>query len=125
MVDVATRTSLIEITLGNADRHLRPGMFAKVRLIVGIEKNVPLVRKEAVLGRGNYAYVYAVENGAARKKNVRVGHRQGEYYGINEGVADGDVVIVMGQQKLRDGAAVKVEMDEPAGTAGKDGEGEK
>ncbi len=125
VVDIATRTSPVEITIDNAEGRLRPGMFAKVSLEVGENKDVPLVRKEAVLGRGDYAYVYVVEDGVARKKNVRTGIRRGGFYGITGEVKSGDVVIVMGQQKLRDGAAVKVEMEPDSETVLKEKTGGK
>ncbi|MDD3089195.1 MAG: efflux RND transporter periplasmic adaptor subunit [Candidatus Omnitrophica bacterium] len=125
VVDITTRTALIEITIDNAEYHLKPGMFAKVKLVVGVEKNVPLVRKEAVLGRGDYAYVYVVEDGVVRKRKIRADMRQGEYYGLRGEVNEGDLVIIMGQQKLRDGSAVEVEIEKKKEDEIKEQTGEK
>lgn len=37
--------------------------------------------------------------------------RQGPYFEVIEGLKKGDLVVVMGQQRLRDGAKVEMEFD--------------
>ena len=109
VVDLGTRTFPLEIDIDNQDERLKPGMFARVQLIVGLHKNALIVPKEAVLGRGDHAYVYVLELDTVRKKNVKLGVRQGACYAVTEGLSPGDEIVVMGQQKLRDGVRVKVE----------------
>lgn len=108
-VDLGTRTFPLEIDIDNADERLKPGMFARVRLAIGLHKDAMVVMKEAILGRGDYAYVYVLEGDVVRKKNVKLGARQGACYAVTEGLLPGEEIVVMGQQKLRDGAAVKAE----------------
>lgn len=108
-VDTITRSAPIEITIDNTDGKLQSGMFAKVKLIIGKSSLLPVVLKESVIGRDPDTYVYVVENGKARFVKVQLGVRQGPYYGIEQGLKEGDEVVVMGQQKLRDGAAVAEE----------------
>ncbi len=109
VVDLGTRTFPLEIDIENADERLKPGMFAEVRLAIGLHKNAMVVMKEAILGRGDYAYVYVLEGDVVRKKKVKLGPRQGACYAVTEGLLPGEEIVVMGQQRLRDGAAVKVE----------------
>jgi len=52
VVDLETRSAPIEITIDNKDELLKSGMFAEVRLVVGEHKNVPVILKEAIWGRG-------------------------------------------------------------------------
>lgn len=109
VVDLETRSAPIEITIENKDGLLKSGMFAEVRLVVGEHKNVPVVLKEALMGKGDNLYVYAVEDHKASMKPIKTGIRYGELVEITEGVKNGDVVVVMGQQRLHDGASVETE----------------
>ncbi|MFA4988067.1 MAG: efflux RND transporter periplasmic adaptor subunit [Candidatus Omnitrophota bacterium] len=109
VLDLETRTAPIEIIIPNADHRLKSGMFARVQLIMEEHKNVPVIIKEAVMGRGDDTYVYVVKDNAAYQRNVKLGIRQGAYYEVSEGLQEGDLVVVMGQQKLYNGVAVMAE----------------
>lgn len=110
VVDLSTRTAPIEITLDNLEHHLKSGMFAKVKLAIEARKNVPVIIKEAVLGRAPDNYVFVVENKKAAMKKVKLGIRQGPYYEVREGLKEGDLIVVIGQQLLFDGALVEPEV---------------
>ncbi|MGE5197249.1 MAG: efflux RND transporter periplasmic adaptor subunit [Deltaproteobacteria bacterium] len=106
VLDLSTRTAPIEITIPNSDHRLKSGMFAKVQLILEKHKDVPVIAKEAILGREPNVYVYVVEGNVARQKIIKLGIHQGASYEVTEGLNAGDVVVVMGQQRLYDGALV-------------------
>ncbi|MFH0763153.1 MAG: efflux RND transporter periplasmic adaptor subunit [Candidatus Omnitrophota bacterium] len=109
VIDLETRTVPVEITLDNPGHRLKSGMFADVSLIIGERKAVPVILKEAVMGREPDYYVYVVEGGRAVLRDVSLGIRQGPYYEVREGLKEGDSVVVMGQQRLYEGAPVRVE----------------
>jgi len=109
VLDLDTRTAPAQITVDNPYHRLRSGMFAKVSLVIQEHKAVPVILKEALCGRGEDSYVYVVENGRAIQKKVKLGLRQGPYYEVENGLKPGDMVVVMGQQKLYDGAGVILE----------------
>ncbi|MCM8798776.1 MAG: efflux RND transporter periplasmic adaptor subunit, partial [Candidatus Omnitrophica bacterium] len=88
---------------------LKSGLFAKVSLIISEHKNVPVILKEAVLGKEPNLYVFLIENNKAFLREVKLGLRQGQYYEVLEGVKEGDLVVIMGQQKLFEGAEVTIE----------------
>jgi multidrug efflux pump subunit AcrA (membrane-fusion protein) len=111
VLDLDTRTAPIEIVIPNADHRLKSGMFARVQLIMEEHKDVPVIIKEAVMGRGDDTYVYVVQDKAAYQRNIKLGIRQGAYYEVTEGLQNGDLVVVMGQQKLYNGVAVSAEED--------------
>ena len=112
VVDLTTRSAPVEITLDNPQHLLKSGMFAKVRLILEEHKNVPVILKEAVIGKELDLYVYVVENNKAILKKVTLGLRQGPYFEVRQGLEAGDLVVIMGQQRLRDGALVSAEIAE-------------
>ena len=111
VLDLDTRSAPIELSIPNADHRLKSGMFAQVRLIIKEHKGVPAVLKEAILGKAPQNYVYVVEGGVARQKDVSLGIRQGAYYEVAEGLKEGELVVVMGQQKLYEGAKVSAEVE--------------
>ncbi len=112
VVDLTTRSAPVEITVDNPGHRLKSGMFAKVRLILEEHKNVPVILKEAVIGREPDLYVYVIENNRAVLKKITLGLREGPYYQVREGLKQGDIVVIMGQQRLRDNAQVSVEIEE-------------
>lgn len=109
IVDLQTRAAPIEIKIQNSEHKLQSGMFAKVKLVIEEQKNVPVILKEAIIGRGNNTYLYVVDGNRAFLKNVILGIRQGPYYGVESGVKVGDKVVIVGQQRLRDGCLVEPE----------------
>lgn len=111
VIDLATRSSPVEITVDNPERKLRSGMFARVSIILDKRSSVPAVIKEAIMGRDSNSYVFVIENKKARLKQVSLGIRDGFYYEVNGGLTAGDMVVIMGQQKLFEGALVEAEVE--------------
>ncbi len=109
-LDVETRTFPAEATMDNKDYLLKPGMFAKMSLIIREHKEVPVILKDAIMGREPNCYVYVIENEKALLRNISLGIRQGPYYEVKEGLKEGELVVIMGQQRLYDGAQVNVEI---------------
>ena len=110
----ATRTGEIEIHITNKDRILRSGMFAHIRLYLG-EREATVILRDALInlpGTGNY-YVYVVKNSHALQKNIKIGISQDEYTEVVAGLKAGELVVVKGQNRLRDGVAVIVEEQGP------------
>ena len=111
VVDLATRTAPVEITVENKDHRLKSGMFAKVSLVIKARDNVPVILREAIMGREPNSYVFVVENKKAVLKKIILGIRQGPYFEVRQGLANNDLVVIMGQQMLVDGALVEPEME--------------
>lgn len=109
VLDLETRTAPIEVSIPNSDHRLQSGMFAQAKLIIQEHKNVPVVAKESIIGREPNAYVYVVRQDSAYQQRIKLGLRQGADYEVSEGLKEGDLVVVMGQQRLFDGALVVVE----------------
>jgi multidrug efflux pump subunit AcrA (membrane-fusion protein) len=109
VVDLATRAAPIEILIDNPQQKLRSGMFAKVNLVVAEHKNVPVILKEAVMGKELDQYVYVIEGKSAVLRKVNLGIRQDAHYEVREGLKEGDLVVIVGQQRLYEGAQVIME----------------
>lgn len=109
LVDLQTRSAPIEIVIDNPYHRLQSGMFAKVEVVIEKSKDVPVVMKEALVGRPPDTYLYVVDSNRAFMRRVILGVRQGQYYEVKEGLNGGELVVIMGQQRLRDGSIVEVE----------------
>ncbi|MDD5120543.1 MAG: efflux RND transporter periplasmic adaptor subunit [Candidatus Omnitrophica bacterium] len=111
VIDLATRTAPVEITVRNKEYLLKSGMFAKVRLVIESKENVPVILKEAIMGRSPDYYAYIIENKKAVMKKISLGIRQGPYFEVSQGLKEGDQVVIMGQQLLADGVSVEPEAE--------------
>ncbi|MFA5038829.1 MAG: efflux RND transporter periplasmic adaptor subunit [Candidatus Omnitrophota bacterium] len=109
VLDKETRSAPIEILIDNPDHRLKPGMFAKAGLVMEEHIRALTVLKEAVLGSEGAFYVYVAEDGKARKQTVKTGLRIGSSIEITEGLKANDKIVIMGQQKLIDGANITIE----------------
>ena len=109
-VDEQSRAVQIEIRIDNgSDLLLKPGMFARVILVMQRKDNAVVISRDAVLGgKIDEPYVYVVKNGIARKHIVKIGIKQGDKYEITDGLKAGQSLVVNGMQFLADGIAVEV-----------------
>ena len=106
-VDANGRSLELRGRLDNASGKLRPGMFVRVRVIVG-ERNGLLVPEEAIVPQGEEFYVYKVVEGAAKRVPVKIGVRRDAKVEIVEGIAAGDQVVTAGMRLSRDGQPVRI-----------------
>jgi len=111
VIDLSTRSAPIEITVDNPQGKLKSGMFAKASIILDKIIAAPAILKEATIGRDSNAYVFVVESKKAVLKQVSLGIRDGVYYEVKSGLKEGDLVVIMGQQKLYNGALVTTEAE--------------
>lgn len=111
VVETETRAASVEIAIPNPDHRLKPGMFAGVRLVLESHVGVPAVMQEAIIGREPGACVFVVNGGVAHLRDVDLGLRENDLVEVTKGLKGGDLVAVMGQERLRDGSAVSVEVD--------------
>lgn len=101
----------IRIAVPNPDRSIKPGMVCTA-VIKGLEKGSGLViPNQAVLvdetGR-NYVYCLDQSGGKASVRYVKLGDLLQNGIRITEGLSEGETIVVSGQHKLVDGAAVRV-----------------
>ena len=109
VLDSMTRSAPVEIAVDNPEDRLKPGMFAKINLVISRNRGVPVILKEALMGKDSDTCVYVVENKKAVLRKVKAGIRQGPYLHIREGLKEGEMAVIMGQQRLKDGALVEPE----------------
>lgn len=106
-IDTTTGTYKLKAVFDNTKDELFPNQFVNIHLLVDTKKNVVLVPTTAILRGPQGTYVFGVNSGnAVAVKNVKVADTTGSLSGISSGLTDGDVVVVDGQDKLKDGIVV-------------------
>jgi RND family efflux transporter MFP subunit len=113
-VDVATRSIRVRALLSNAADALRGGMsFQVVLTLDGAE--YPSIGELALLWERDGAYVWRIAQGKAERVNVALVKRDGGRILVDGELAAGQLVVVEGTQRLREGREVSFE--EPVSAA--------
>lgn len=120
---------------GDQNGPLRPGMFARVTAVFAVKPNALVVPEEAIVPQGSKQFVIkavspsdlpapAASSASAaasapalppdtklvsQRVEVKLGMRRGGQVEITEGLAEGDTIVVAGQQRLqKDGSPLRV-----------------
>jgi membrane fusion protein (multidrug efflux system) len=107
-VDVKTGTLRVRAAFANAEKLLRPGMFGRIKVDLGVRPDSILVPERAVtqLQGKNFVWVIGADNKVSQR-GVQVGETIGENVVIAEGLKAGDRIVTEGLQKVREGAPVQ------------------
>ncbi len=109
VIDERSRTFTTELKLNNPGSKVRPGMFARVSINFGTQKNVVVPDRAVVKQSGSGArYVYVYKDGKVDYTQVQLGQRLDKEYELISGVNNGEQVVVSGFIKLRDGIEVEL-----------------
>lgn len=103
-----SRTFNIEVEAPNVKRTLLPGNTVRVNLLRYNLKDKLVVPTVALITVGKELFAYVVEDGKAVKRKVTILTGDTKKVVINSGLKVGDQLIVSGQQRAGNGAAVKV-----------------
>jgi multidrug efflux system membrane fusion protein len=107
-IDVATGTVTVKAEIANEAEILWPGAFVTVTLFFDAgEPSVAIPGAAVQLGQDG-AYVFVVRDGKSVLRQVNVARNAGLDAVIGKGIEPGEEVVVEGQLRLVDGAAVTV-----------------
>ena len=88
---------------------VKEGSLARVAMILERHDDVVVVPAYAVVARpGGKLVAFVVEKGTAKERMITPGIESGERLEIQSGLAPAEQLIVRGQERLKDGAEVKV-----------------
>ncbi len=121
MVDPITRNVPLQATLENSDHALRPGMFAKVDVMLPETKKTIVIPGSAVSYAPYGDSVFVIEKQkdpksgqeslVLRQQFVRIGEVRGDFVAVKQGLKPGQEVVGTGVFKLRNGMAVTINND--------------
>jgi membrane fusion protein (multidrug efflux system) len=111
-LDAATRSVTLRATFENTDELLRPGMFARVEVVLPEAEPVLAIPATAILSApfGDSVFVIEQDKGSTNlvveQKFIRTGRTHGDFISIKSGLKAGDKVATAGIFKLRNGVNV-------------------
>lgn len=106
-IETGTRTLRIRATSPNQDRRFLPGMFVRIRYILGVNEDALMVPSEAIIPELSGYKVYIVNSeGKVEERQVTIGTRTDRFVQLVDGVKSGDLVLTTGILQVRGGMPV-------------------
>jgi RND family efflux transporter MFP subunit len=120
-IDPATRNFPVELKLINGAKDVSPGMMAELELITDKKEKIIAVPNDIfIVNQKGEKIVFVVKDSTAHQKIVTTGLSNENSTEITAGLNEGDNLVVMGQELLKDGMNVMVqkpkEMKKEGGT---------
>ncbi len=113
-IDPATRNFPIELKLINGTNEITPGMMAELELITDKKDKVLTVPNDVfIVNQKGEKLVYAVKDTVAHQKIVATGISNEKVTEVISGLNEGEKIVVLGQELLKDG--IKVTVQKPKG----------
>lgn len=112
VLDTTSRTMLAKLKVEPADSRIKAGMYARVKLITDTIEGAVVIPNDAIVYRDGKPYVFTAKSEIAESSVNMVSVKEGlsvdNKTEIQEGLKEGDVIIVKGQSLLSDGSKVKI-----------------
>ncbi len=105
-IDVTGHSMAVRARLPNPDLRLRPGLFAQVSVTLSVNPDALLVPEQAIWPIGQQKTVYVIKDGVVMRRDVQLGDRKPGFVEVVSGLSAGEEIVVAGQMKLFEGAAV-------------------
>jgi RND family efflux transporter MFP subunit len=107
-IDVQTGTIKVTVEAYDDTLRLKPGMFVEVRIATGKKENVLVIPRKAILYKQGKTYVFILKDGLAGQREVVLGLSEEDLAEVASGIAEGDVIVSVGVENLKDGQPVTV-----------------
>lgn len=109
IADQLSRTIRMKIRIDNSDEKLRPGLIAKVKVECGKKDASIQIPLDAIIRLGTSDTVFIVNDFEAQRRLIKTGTMAAEYVEVFEGLNVGELLVVSGQEYLKDGQKVLIE----------------
>ena len=112
-IDTTTGTIKLRATFPNTDEALFPNQFVNARLLVRTIAGATIAPVAAIQHGAPGTFVFLVKpDGTVAVQKVETGGAEGDRVQIESGLKAGDVVVVDGADRLRDGSKVRISADQ-------------
>jgi len=107
-VDTTTGALLVQCSFPNDSGLLRPGLFAKIRVIVEVRQDAIRIPQRCVAElQGRFSVFVVGADDKVERREIVAGPKIDNFWVIDSGLEAGDRVVYEGLQRLRDGLQVK------------------
>ena len=107
-IDNQTGTVKTTIEVFDESFRLKPGMFVEVQIAIGAKKNVLVIPRRAILYKQNKTYVFVMNRNQVSQREISMGLTEEDEVEVTNGLVEGDVIVVVGVEGLKDGQRVDV-----------------
>jgi len=108
IIDTESGTFKVTLNVNNDNAALKPGMFAKVSLVLDVHQNAQLVPQKALLVTDTETSLFVIADKKAKKVVVETGYEQNGFVEVLTSLNQDEPVVVVGQQGLKADSLVKV-----------------
>lgn len=112
-IDPTTGTVKLKAQFSNENYALFPNQFVNIRMLIDVLHGATVIPAAGVQRGSQGAFVYVVkEDRSVTQRPVKLGPAEGGNIVIESGLKPGEIVVVDGTDKLREGAKVAVTLQE-------------
>ena len=108
VVDPGSGTFKVTLELEDSSYRLRPGMFITAHIVTATHETAVLIPKKAVVYDDGFPHVFVVSDSTAIRVRLSIGFEDTENLEVLDGTKQGDRIVVVGQNGLKDQAKIRV-----------------
>ena len=108
IIDPETGTFKITVEINDAERRIKPGMFARISIVYDHHQNALQVPRAAIVGDDEETSVFVAKDGVAIRKPVQTGFSEKGMIEITSGLSDDERIITVGQVGLKDETRITI-----------------
>ena len=110
--NIAARVFETRIKVDNSEHLLKTGMFVRVKILVGSDKEVLAVPQNALVSKDGLFFLFTVDKDKISRQQVTVGDVFNQMVEVKSGLKVGQQVVISNVNKLKDQDLVRVSRTE-------------
>jgi multidrug efflux pump subunit AcrA (membrane-fusion protein) len=83
-------------------------MFVEVRIIIGQKEDILVIPRKAILFKQNKTFVFVLNQDLASQREITLGLTEEDHVEVTSGLEEGEVIVIVGVEALKDGQRVEV-----------------
>ena len=109
VLDPVTRTMSVTLKMNPSDTRIKPGMYARIKLVTEEKADIVVIPYESIVKRGDVTAVFVVQaDNTVTLQEIKQSLRVDDLVEVSEGLEEGDLIVIRGQTLLEDGTSVSV-----------------
>jgi membrane fusion protein (multidrug efflux system) len=107
-VDVQSGTVKVTVEVFDETLMLKPGMFVEAKIVIGKKEDVLVIPRKSILFKQNKTYVFVMDRNQVSQREIVLGLTEEDHVEILSGLEQGEVIVTVGVEGLKDGERVEV-----------------
>ena len=111
-IDVQSGTVKVTIEVFDKTRKLKPGMFVETKVLIRNNPDALVIPRKSVSYKQNQAFVYISQRQGMQvqvsERPIKTGIAEGDFIEVLEGLEEGDRIVTVGVEALKDKMKVRI-----------------